>query len=70
MEDLYAKGFDNQSEEDLINKKSKLIDHEKQNYVPRLKQKKFRANIPSMLEILCNGVEALRLRNLLVNAII
>ena len=70
MEDLYAKGFDAQSEEELINKKSKLLDHEKAGFVPRLKQKRFRANIPSMLEILCNGVEALRIRHLLVNCII
>ena len=70
LEDLYAKGFDNDNEADLIDRKSKLLDHEKSSFVPRLKAKKFRANIPSMLEICCNGVEALRLRHLLVEAVI
>ena len=70
MEDLYAKGFDNDEEADLIDRKGKLLDHAKNGFVPRLKAKKFRANIPSMLEVCCNGVEALRLRHLLVEAVI
>lgn len=71
MEDLYMKGFaDNDDQTDLIAKKSSLLKHEKQALEPRLKKKRFRANIPSMLEICCNGVEALRLRNLLVSAVI
>ena len=70
LEDLYARGFDNDDTADLVEKKSKLLDHEKANFVPRLEVKKFRANIPSMLEVCCNGVEALRLRHLLVDTVV
>ena len=37
---------------------------------PRLKAKKFRPNMPSLLEISCNAVEVLRLRHLLIDALI
>jgi hypothetical protein len=37
---------------------------------PRLKAKKFRANIPSMLVVMCNAVEAMRLRHILADAMI
>lgn len=35
---------------------------------PRLKIKYVRPNIPAMLELICNSVEVLRLRHLLVSA--
>ena len=37
---------------------------------PRLKQKKFRANIPSLLEVSCNCIEVIRLRHLLIDTLI
>ena len=37
---------------------------------PRLKQKQFRANIPSLLEISCNAVEVIRLRHLLIEVLV
>ena len=78
MDELYKKGFglgaDDEEEEEndgsLAKKAMELLEHDKQRYAPKLKQKKFRANIPSMMEICCNGVEVLRLRNLLVRALI
>ena len=37
---------------------------------PRLKQKMFRPNIPSLLEISCNAIEVIRLRHLLIEVLI
>lgn len=47
-------------------KKAQLHKKEKDFRYPRLKKKKVRLNIPSMLQLCCNGVEAMRLRHCLV----
>ncbi len=78
LDEVYKQGFGLQTEEDdeqeddgaMAKKAMELLEHDKQRYAPKLKQKKFRANIPSMMEICCNGVEVLRLRNLLVRALV
>lgn len=57
------------SDEDF-EKKLQLQQNTKQMKYPRLKQKKFRANIPSLLEIACNSVEVIRLRHLLIDCLV
>ncbi len=58
------------SDDDDFNKKLKMQAANKDAQYPRLKQKKFRANIPSLLEISCNAVEVIRLRSLLIELLI
>ena len=78
LDEVYKQGFGLQGEEEedeeddgaMAKKAMELLEHDKQRHAPKLKQKKFRANIPSMMEICCNGVEVLRLRNLLVRALV
>ena len=42
----------------------------KEQQQPRLKQKKLRVNIPSLLEISCNASEVIRLRGLLIDVLL
>ena len=42
----------------------------KESKQPRLKQRKLRMNIPSLLEISCNAVEVIRLRGLLIDLLL
>jgi hypothetical protein len=58
------------SDDDDFNKKLKMQAANKDAQYPRLKQKKFRPNIPSLLEISCNAVEVMRLRSLLIELLI
>lgn len=50
-------------------KKQALHDHKKSTMAPRLKKKFLRVNMPSLLTITCNAIEALRLRHILVDAL-
>jgi hypothetical protein len=71
IEDIYEKGFGlDESDDDDFAKKQQLHEHGKSVLHPRLKAKKFRANIPSMLVVMCNAVEAMRLRHILADAMI
>ena len=71
LDELYKKGFDvsdeegeeEAEEEALVRKKQQLMQADKERQVHKLKGKKVRANIPSMLQIYCNSVEAQRLRH-------
>ena len=60
----------NDDDEDDFEKKLAMQQAKNDAKYPRLKQKKFRANIPSLLEISCNAVEVIRLRGLLIEALI
>ena len=53
---------------DDFTKKQEMHERNKDKNYPRLKHKFLRPNIPPMLEILCNSVEVLRLRHLLIEA--
>lgn len=65
-------GFKQESsdENDDFEKKLQMQQANKNAKYPRLKQKKMRLNIPSLLEISCNAVEVVRLRALLIEALI
>ena len=58
------------SDEDDVGKKMKMQQASKESKQPRLKQKKLRMNIPSLLEISCNAVEIIRLRGLLIDVLL
>lgn len=60
---------DSDADEEMQKKLSMQANKKDQLY-PRLKQKKFRANIPSLLEISCNAVEVIRLRALLIDVLV
>ena len=57
----------NQQEDDFV-KRQKMHERMKDKNQVRLVQRFIRPNIPPMLEICCNSVEALRLRHTLVEA--
>lgn len=69
LEDVYQEGFEDE-DDDEFEKKQKLMNQGKQNMYPRLKAKKYRANIPSMLQIMCNAIEIIRMRHLLLDAMV
>jgi len=56
--------------DDLNARKQKLLERGKEKLYPRLKQKIMRSNVPNMLEICCNSIEAMRLRSVLVDCIV
>ena len=68
--DVYMDGFKDEDSDEDFNKKLAMQEKNKDGMYPRLKQKKFRANVPSLLEISCNGVEVVRLRCLLIDVLV
>jgi hypothetical protein len=67
--DAYYKAMSNEADQDF-ERRQKLHQKEKDARYPRLKQKQMRLNIPSLMQLCCNGVEAMRLRHVLVQTII
>jgi len=63
-------GFKEDDSDEDFEKKLQMQQNNKDAMYPRLKQKQFRANIPSLLEISCNAVEVIRLRHLLIDILI
>ena len=53
-------------EEDEMTRKQKLHEMSKDKQYPRLRQKTMRVNVPTLLDVTCNAVELLRLRNVLI----
>lgn len=66
-EDISAR-YD-QDRDDEVMKKFKLQKAQYYKNYPRLKQRASKVSMPSLLELTCNCVEVLRLRNTLVRAI-
>lgn len=62
-------GFKEEDSDEDFEKRLQMQQNNKDQMYPRLKQKKFRPNIPSLLEISCNAVEVIRLRHLLIDAL-
>lgn len=67
--DAYYKAMSTEADQDF-ERRQKLHQKEKDARYPRLKQKAMRLNIPSLMQLCCNGVEAMRLRHVLVQTII
>ena len=61
---------DSSDDDDDAGKRMKLQQMSKESKQPRLKQKKLRINIPSLLEISCNAVEIIRLRGLMIDMLL
>ena len=57
---------DGNGSDDDFQRKKKLHEQGKGKMYPRLRGRLQRPDIPSQLEIMCNGVEAMRLRNILI----
>lgn len=70
MGDVYMDGFKEDDSDEDFEKKLQMQQNNKDALYPRLKQKQFRANIPSLLEVSCNAVEVIRLRHLLIELLI
>ena len=70
INDVYMKHMAQESSDDEADKRMKLQQMSKESKQPRLKQKKLRINIPSLLEIGCNSVEVIRLRGLLIDMMV
>ena len=71
VDDAYMEVMHEESEDDGdFGAKLKMQQNKADAKYPRLKAKKFRPNMPSLLEISCNAIEVLRLRHLLIDALI
>lgn len=51
-----------------LKKRQRFHEREKHKAVPKLRSRITRKNMPTMLQVCCNSIELMRLRNLLVNA--
>ena len=62
-------GVTDEGNDDLADRKKKLHQQGKSKLYPRLRGRLSRPDMPSQLEIMCNGIEAMRLRHILIQAI-
>ena len=67
-----SEGRRSPSKQDDYDKKRKVHEHEKSksSKTPKLLKKKMRLNVPSHLEIACNGIEVMRLRHVLFETLV
>ena len=62
-------GMSSDESDEEFSRKKEIHERKKQSLYPKLRGRTTRPDIPSMLEIMCNCVEVMRLRNILVSTL-